>query len=386
MAVPTRAVTFLVLIFSSSLFCLHLITNRRAATASITELTHQQALLEARIDRLNSNHPEDGPERAPWSRELYEALQCQLSAEVKTQPEPQPYVYYKPNTPKKQLPPNHKHFIYLIQAPEWPPITSQLASDDADVMILTWKDPIDLQEIQKQPDVLGSADINAISTIHHPGSSWNQGRNKLLAETVERANARGWNYTYFIFLDDDVETICHHGKHPTRGCWPVFESFLLEYEPAVGVLPISHGVSGTTQVISVYYADAAANAFHVEAVSFILPYPEQFDDISWWYSQVCIMHRSAVHFANHILQCNTIQTNNLAHRHYPRSGEWDVATEWQKAQLPENMRPMVRNKFHQFDPGRGLIGETRKKGNRRYDVLCPIEKFNNKKKSDGPAS
>ena len=105
-------------------------------------------------------------------------------------------------------------------------------------------------------------------SIFYPHSSWTQGRNRLLKETA------GTSYQYYIFLDDDVEMRAI-GDTSTRNPWRLFEEFLTEYEPAVGVPRynwhlIGGGLDTAKPAQSLRFFDALLNAFHREALLTLL--------------------------------------------------------------------------------------------------------------------
>ena len=78
-----------------------------------------------------------------------------------------------------------KNFIYLIQAAEKMPYP-ELPGPSCDVLLLTWQHPAERED-----------------AVFLPGSSWNEGRNRLLWEARERARKLGNDYLYYIFLDED---------------------------------------------------------------------------------------------------------------------------------------------------------------------------------------
>ena len=57
-----------------------------------------------------------------------------------------------------------------------------------------------------------------------------------------------------------------------------------------------------------YNFDAIFNAFHREAVDFLLPYTTQWDRRSWWYSQYSLIVLSAAFYNRHRLQFNALRT------------------------------------------------------------------------------
>ena len=74
-------------------------------------------------------------------------------------------------------------------------------------------------------------------------------------------------------------------------------------------------LNGTQEYIPAVHYDAAVNAFHYQAVEYILPYPLNFDNTSWWISQWYIIIKSKVIFRGQIV----LHTGLIAkYRAYPR--------------------------------------------------------------------
>eukprot|EP01102_Stenamoeba_stenopodia_P012648 TRINITY_DN4019_c0_g1_i1.p1 TRINITY_DN4019_c0_g1~~TRINITY_DN4019_c0_g1_i1.p1 ORF type:complete len:276 (-),score=61.54 TRINITY_DN4019_c0_g1_i1:39-866(-) len=207
--------------------------------------------------------------------------------------------------------------------------------------------------------------------IYFPGSTWTSGRNKLLQETEKLELEQGWRYLYTIFLDDDFDLFC---APPTdRGCWPAYEKFLLDWEPAVGTAPYPNSPPDYDHVRAIYYQDAINSAFHADARQLLLPYVEKHDKASWYYSQLYIIQKAALFFGGHALQSKFYELSggNPTHRDYPRMIHFDpINREIESELIPEPLRPLFRHKFHAFDPGGGFFDQARNK-TRRYDLICP---------------
>lgn len=197
-----------------------------------------------------------------------------------------------------------KPFCYLVQAAsEFKPAYLGLASPQADLCMLTFKS-------------------HRAGAIHAPGSSWNQGRNLLL----EQARRQG-DYLYYIFLDDDISF--------EQGSFQSFEQFLLDVRPAIGT-PRQWDYNQRCEQLqwphhSVYAFDACFNAFHRDVIEdgLLLPYTEQYDDESWWYSQVMTFHLANLLYGGRILQDNGTHikngTNDGSGTRYPHANQfWKV--------------------------------------------------------------
>ena len=155
-------------------------------------------------------------------------------------------------------------------------------------------------------------------------------------------------------MDDDIVLQTKTKKNP----WRVFEEFLKQIEPAVGVvepsdnrhLPLVNDARKqrgcTLEEASDYLPtvnfDAAFNAFHYQAVEHILPYPCKFDATSWWYSQWYVMIKCEIIFTGQVVVHTELIGSNSKHRPYPRKGpgasDWDAILNEVGIDLPEKYR------------------------------------------------
>lgn len=245
----------------------------------------------------------------------------------------------------ESLPGKHKRFLVMIQAESC--LTNHLISEEAfgntslcqcDVLVLAFK---------KECNETSSAHIKY---LFKPGTTWNEGRNLLL----EVGKSRSENYLYYIFLDDDIELTTELIVNP----WRTFLDFLINVEPAVGVVDypwnVQNGLDArerlgcgisidSTEYINAPNFDSAFNAFHYQAVDYILPYPTQFDDISWWHSGFYSKVRCDITFPGQTLMLSKITMINPQHRPYPRklpddSHNWNIIMREVEAPLPEKYR------------------------------------------------
>ncbi len=209
-----------------------------------------------------------------------------------------------------------KPFVYLIQSADRMPY-GDLPDPACDVILLTWKAPAQVPGALFQPD-----------------STWNEGRNHLLAEALAREEAAGERYRYLIFLDDDCllqedRTLARQLGLPLTGNpFRTFERFLLDWQPAVGYLRYDwqHVEDGRETNLG-HNIDALCNAFHREAVPFLLPYYTGFDAESWLYSQHLINHLISLVYHPYRLQCNLVTARNARRRGYPqRRKYWSIPT------------------------------------------------------------
>ena len=157
-------------------------------------------------------------------------------------------------------------------------------------------------------------------------TSWSEGRNKLFGVAMKISK----EYLYYIFMDDDIILETKATGNP----WRLFEDFLRRIVPAVGTMDTNRNhfvkrtlearklqgcsLNGTQEYIPAVHYDAAFNAFHYQAVDYILPYPLNFDNISWWFSQWYVIIKSKVVFPRQVVLCTGLMANNPKYRAYPR--------------------------------------------------------------------
>ena len=166
-----------------------------------------------------------------------------------------------------------KRFVYLVQGARVrvmdPPLYE---SEDRDVLWLTYREKG--------------------GQVWYPKSSWTQGRNRLLdaamAKAVQMPNG---GYLYYIFMDSDVilrtrkdKRLLYRDDLPENP-YERFEQFLIDWEPAVGTVAYWWTLYDPTKFSIHHNNDAVFSAHHRETLSFGLPYVEDLDCRSWYYSQ-----------------------------------------------------------------------------------------------------
>jgi hypothetical protein len=118
------------------------------------------------------------------------------------------------------------------------------------------------------------------------------------------------------------------------GLWRSFENFLVEYEPAVGITAFCHdktlpcikgqinkpGGNGV-YVLSGYLFDACFNAFHHDALPYLLPYNLKNESESWWYSQHYVAMLAKHYFSGSVLIYANVNVVNGGHGNYPRTSK-----------------------------------------------------------------
>lgn len=221
-----------------------------------------------------------------------------------------------------------KPFVYLVQSADQMPY-SELPGPSCDVFLLTWQRPADRE-----------------NAVFLPGSSWNEGRNRLLWEARQSARRQGGDYLYYIFLDDDcrlsedVALAQQLGMPLTGNPFRTFERFLLEWEPALGYTRYDwqHYEEGRAVNLG-HNIDALLNAFHREALDMLLPYYTGFDSESWLYAQHIVNHLASLFYHPHRIQCNLVKTANARRKGYaPRKKYWQIPTTFLRGALQTGTR------------------------------------------------
>ncbi|XP_013414186.1 uncharacterized protein LOC106176372 [Lingula anatina] len=206
-------------------------------------------------------------------------------------------------------------FVYLIQGPSVKSIKGLKHSSDRQIIWLTFADR--------------SGDF------YFPKSTWTQGRNMLLREAVRQASKReDGGYLYYIFLDDDAVLLplptvkntnsSSTSRNSTKDTpFDIFESFLLEWEPAIGYPHYAKNYIEKGARVNINFKfDAMFTAFHRHTLSCVLPYTEEVDHISWYFSQLFLDYWAAMLYNSYRIQCNDIQvTNKRFHSKKERSSK-----------------------------------------------------------------
>lgn len=220
---------------------------------------------------------------------------------------------------KRQIPEKNPRFIYLVQtASSLPANYSCLDKNNSDVVYITWRDRVN-------------------ESTFFPNTTWTQGRNQL----IELAKEKGGDYLYYIFLDDDL-TI-------NKEKVDLFERMLMKYLPAIAA-PRMWGHNQSCEDLqeethTVYAFDAAMNAFHSSVVfdNILFPYIDNFDDESWWYSQLILLHLANVFYDGYILQFNNVHVLNEGHQDYPRSNDFQKIESWMMKELLADLIVLLRH-------------------------------------------
>ena len=218
------------------------------------------------------------------------------------------------------------HILYLTQTekclPKYlksPEVIGDTTACQCDVLVLSYKEECK------------DTSMPHVKYIFQPSTTWTTGRNLLYATS----KARDKFYLYYIFLDDD--TILHaFDKALSKNIlWRMFEDSLRSVQPPiVTVDPLIrfHRLSQpkdcepehVTNYAQVFWFDAMFNAFHGQAIHYILPYPTKFDKRSWYYSQMYVMVRGDVKFHGQVVGDTRFRAQNSKHRPYPREHNWST--------------------------------------------------------------
>jgi hypothetical protein len=182
--------------------------------------------------------------------------------------------------------------VYLVQTPaELSPTFCELSARAGDRLIwLTFAAP-------------------AEGALYLPTSTWTEGRNRLLAEAIERHP----DFDYLVFCDDDLIF--------TKGSWAEWERALADWRPAIATPSYPHPLPcPDLPAHTLYNFDAMMNAFHRVCVEdgVLLPYISKYDSRSWWLSQFFLMHFANVLYKGQIAKFTTVWVDNIEHRDYPR--------------------------------------------------------------------
>ncbi|CAE7824570.1 unnamed protein product [Symbiodinium sp. CCMP2592] len=157
-------------------------------------------------------------------------------------------------------------------------------------------------------------------TLFFPNSMIAEGRNYLFAAASYVELQMGYRYTYYCYFDADTALENWHVG------WHSFESFLREWEPAVG-LPSLDGYSSVLDVYrkedgaavrTVLNFDHTVEAVHSDAAFYLLPYVLDLDEDCQWVSQWRFASLATALFPEHVLLTHDVLVQNTAHGHYSR--------------------------------------------------------------------
>ena len=247
-----------------------------------------------------------------------------------------------------------KPFIYLTETEQCLPpnlfSSSQLGDPETcncDVIVLSFRD-----ECQENNQA-------HITYLFDPNTLFASGRNVLFFAALDRRPG----YHYYIFINDD--TILQYNEFTPANMtkmspFRAVENWLLDYEPAVGVLDykMHHGARTVIEkrrdlcgineppslVLPTVFFDAIFNAFHHRAVEHVLPYPTQYERGCMFCCNRDTMIAVEAKFGGQALLFAPSTAANPKHRPYDRSVKNMTAiSRGFIARIKQEAPPMLRN-------------------------------------------
>jgi len=197
-----------------------------------------------------------------------------------------------------------------------------------------------------------------ITYLFDPNTLFASGRNVLFFAALDRRPG----YHYYIFINDD--TFLEYNEFTPANMtkmspFRAVEKWLLDYEPAVGLLDykVHHGASTVIKkrrdlcginepslVLPTVFFDAIFNAFHHRAVEHVLPYPTQYERGCIFCCNRDTMITVEVKFGGQALLFAPVTAGNPKHRKYDRSATNMTAISREFiARIKQEAPPMLRN-------------------------------------------
>ena len=246
-----------------------------------------------------------------------------------------------------------KPFVYLTETEQCLPQNLASASQIGDPETCNC-DVIVLSFLAKCQD----NKLSHVTYLFDPNTLFASGRNVLFFAAMDRRPG----YRYYIFINDD--TVLKYNEFTPANMTTVspfraVEEWLLDYEPAVGVLDykIHHGafnvikkrkylcgLNESSLVLPTAYYDAIFNAFHYKAVEHILPYPTQYERVCMFASNRDTMIAVEVKFGGQALLFSPVTAGNSKHRQYDRATTnfTEISREF-TARIKQEAPPVLRN-------------------------------------------
>ena len=221
--------------------------------------------------------------------------------------------------------PTRKPFVYLTETerclPPYLASSSQIGEPqkcNCDVIVLSYRAKC------------SESNQSHVSYLFDPDTLFASGRNVLFFAAMDRRPG----YHFYIFLNDD--TVLKYNKFTPADMktFPPFravEAWLLDFEPAVGVLDykVHHGadiiltlrrnlcgINETSLVLPTVLFDAIYNAYHHKAIEHILPYPTQYERECAFCSHRKALIAVEVKFGGQALMFAPVTGDNLLHRRH----------------------------------------------------------------------
>lgn len=193
-------------------------------------------------------------------------------------------------------------------------------------------------KVQSRVMIMNELELNLTAK-----TTWTTARNLLLKRALLEEHLQGWRWAYLNFGDGDIQLDCLLADkllktNQTNGdeivfanhfrslknninrknqCFILIDVFLLYVSPAIGV------IDGMF-IPNIYNNLLTQIVYHVDAITFILPYCSRYDQRSWWTSQAILIYRSLCLYG-HTIQFNGVQVIRQKHRQYPHDGDpWTI--------------------------------------------------------------
>jgi len=180
-------------------------------------------------------------------------------------------------------------------------------------------------------------------TLYISKKTWTEGRNRLAEEALRMEKLRGKEFAYWLFLDDDVEPVCHPGTVKFLGggtCWQKIFNFISGDDVPEGASTISLPWFAKEGFTSTSNTDALFAAFKRDTIPYVLPYATLPKGSSEWISQAanfCVINTCLTDSSVFVPYINVKNTKS---RPYSREG-FNV----------ENIFSVVTQNYHNLEPG-----------------------------------
>ena len=262
-----------------------------------------------------------------------------------------------------------KPFIYLTETEQCLPENLASSSEigdpetcNCDVIVLSF-----LAKCQENNQ-------SHITYLFDPNTLFASGRNVLFFAALNRRPG----YHYYIFINDD--TILEYNEFTPANItkmspFRAVEKWLLDYEPAVGVLDYKAyfgasslikrrrhlcGIDESSLVLPTVMFDAIFNAFHHKAVEHVLPYPTEYERGCMFAINRNTMIAVEVKFGGQAFLFSPVTASNPKHREYDRSISFNFKDKLRefveriKQDAPLTLRNHAIFKMLRTDPDRYL--------------------------------
>ena len=208
-----------------------------------------------------------------------------------------------------------------------------------------------------------------IQYIFDQNTSWTTGRNLLYRTIMKREQ----KYLYYTFFDDDITLNFREKPKEDLSPWREYEKALLQMRPHIGVSWEENiqnrfgkyyrgecNYTKKTDFLPYIWYDALFNTFHHEIINYLLPYCDEWDKVSIWYSQLYLIVKTDIMFPGQVLHHVNILARNPLHRPYARAryGPKQVQTALDyfiKKELPAKYLEQLQSKFKYWVKNVGKI-------------------------------